>query len=212
MITLFWLSYIIIGLAFGLYWNTKLTTHTKSHNDKHSFMNCWCSTTYGDFLMLGAQLAALFWPAVLFGLVVYVAIQFTRELRGISCDGISFYPWGERYNTKNVIVPNDAASAMAHKALKHLVNGCESHMMVCSYKEESLAGLINFSKEILATDATSAGIMRMANLEDKLQGTQNKYNELLKMVCEPDNKNLQEFLNTQCLCRTQKGCKLHGTV
>jgi hypothetical protein len=123
------------------------------------------------------------------------------------------YAISEVQNRLNVVIkPADAASAMTNKALKHIVNGCESHMMLCSQREESLNSILNFSKEILETDATSAGIMRMANLEDRLQEIQRKYNELLKTACESDSKTLQDFLNTQCLCYVQKGCKLHGTV
>lgn len=80
------------------------------------------------------------------------------------------------------IVPSDAASALVHKALKHLVEGCEDHMAVCPYQEGSLSGLISFSKEVLSRDMTSNGIMRMANLEERLLETQAKYNELLEQT------------------------------
>lgn len=80
------------------------------------------------------------------------------------------------------IVPSDAASALVHKALKHLVEGCEDHMAVCPYQEGSLSGLISFSKEVLSRDMTSNGIMRMANLEERLLEAQAKYNELLEQT------------------------------
>lgn len=108
-----------------------------------------------------------------------------------------------------VIVPNDAASALVHKALKHLVDGCEDHMAVCPYKEGSLSGLITFSKEVLSRDMTSTGIMRMANLEERLLEVQDKYNELLKVTNDPTK--LDQYLREECFCGSKRECQQHGT-
>lgn len=107
----------------------------------------------------------------------------------------------------STIVPSDAASAIIHKALKHLVEGCEDHMAVCPYKEGSLNGLISFSKEALSHDMTSNGIMRMANLEERLLQAQDKYNELLKVTSDPVK--LDQYLKKECLCGFKGQCQQH---
>lgn len=108
---------------------------------------------------------------------------------------------------KNTIVPSDAASALVHKALKHLVEGCESHMAVCPYREESLNGLIAFSREVLSRDMTSNGIMRMANLEERLLQAQDKYHEILKLAGDPAK--LEQHLKKECFCGTTRQCQQH---
>ena len=106
-----------------------------------------------------------------------------------------------------IIVPNDAASALVHKALKHLVEGCENHMAVCPYREEGLNGLVTFSKEVLSRDMTSNGIMRMANLEERLAQAQDKYNEMLKLASDPAK--LEQYLKKECFCGTTRQCQQH---
>lgn len=190
----------------GLYCNVKLSAHIKAHHDHKSFMECWCSTIWGDFLMLGTQLSALVWPLLVLGFIVYVALQFVRQIRGTTYSPIQFFPWST--NNQLIIVPNDAASALVNKALKHLVEGCEDHMAVCPYKEGSLSGLISFSKEILSRDMTSNGIMRMANLEERLFQAQDKYNELLKIISDPIT--LEQYLKKECFCGSKRQCQQHG--
>lgn len=208
--TLFWITYIIAGLSLGFYWNYKLTKHIKNHLDNKSAMDCWCTTIYGDFLILGVQFSALVWPTVLLCLIVSVMIKVVRQLReSEDWSTIKFYPWAETIE-HNVIVPNDAATAMSHKALRHLVNGCETHMLVCPYKEESLKGLINFSKEALNANLTAAGVMRMANLEERISNLNSKYNELVQLARNPIK--LQEFVDHTCLCANNMECKLHDKL
>jgi len=109
--------------------------------------------------------------------------------------------------SRRTIVPTDAASALVHKALKHLVEGCESHMAVCPYREEGLSGLVTFSKEVLSRDMTSNGIMRMANLEERLLQVQDKYNEMLKLAGDPAK--LEQYLKKECFCGTPRQCQQH---
>lgn len=107
-----------------------------------------------------------------------------------------------------VIAPKDAASALVHKSLRHLVNGCETHMAICPYKEESLDGVIAFAKEVLSRDMASTGIMRMANLEDQLLQSQAKYNELLKIA--QNSGELEQYLQKECFCGTKSRCRQHA--
>lgn len=107
-----------------------------------------------------------------------------------------------------LITPKDAAAALVHKSLRHLVNKCETHMTVCPYKEESMSGVVNFAKEVLSRDMASSGIMRMANLEDQIMQSQAKYNELLEAAHNPEQ--LKQYLIKECLCGTGSKCQKHG--
>ena len=121
------------------------------------------------------------------------------------------------------ISQSEAAATLLRRALKHLVEKCETHDAVCPYKEESLRGLINFCQAVLQCDAGEKGMAQIKNLEWNTMVAHKENRMLIRMVylmhqmlvkthCGNFFNDVQMILDKYCCCASNGECPCHTNV
>jgi hypothetical protein len=111
----------------------------------------------------------------------------------------------------------EASSTLLRRALKHLVEKCETHDAVCPYKEESLRGLINFCQAVLQCDAGEKGMTQIKNLEWQVITLRKENRALIRMIYLMNQmliqnyeghflESVQSMLDQHCCCPNECPC------
>lgn len=160
--------YVLAGSLLGIRWYIKLAAHTKTHTANRDKMGCWCSDIWGDFFLLGTYSAPLLWPLIASAIGISRLLKIVRSIR------LSDDP-----NITKVITTADASVALLHKTLRHLIKAVENHVAVCPYKEESMAPMVNFSKEVLNSKNDACAVVFLGNMEKSLLTTKQDLNQFI---------------------------------
>jgi hypothetical protein len=138
--------YLLVGIGFGVFQNLLYERHIEDCHNQTSDNCHFCHGWRGFLFQISIFMASVIWPITLIPTIIL-----RNSLKPVT----------------KLITSGDAAAAMLHKTLRHLVRACDVHNTACQNKEEVLNAMLIFSKEALSTELNNVGVQRMANLEER---------------------------------------------